>query len=291
MQKFNNETEFIFSNEFVGFTTIPNYIFQCKELSYRAVGIYCSILQFQNSPSHSITIKGLSSNHKEGRDAISKAIDELIKAGFLEKIQARNNGKFKGVLYKVYMKPIDTQRISPITENPITENPKPENPAHKKKIDKKENLNNKNKPTTTDSNESVVVVKLPSTKNNSNKPLKTPSEKQTKMVNAIESANKETIESKTRLNLTSYQCHTVSKWDENRLSKAIEIFNEQDGQYFALLLKIYNGNAFNNTHDTVSKPKVSKFNEMDNRDDWDFDEIERLERIYIEKKLSTNSKN
>lgn len=263
MQKFNNETEFIFSNEFVGFTTIPNYIFQCKELSYRAVGVYCSILQFQNSPSHSITIKGLSSNHKEGRDAVAKAIDELIKTGFLEKIQARENGKFKGMLYKVYMKPIDTQRISPITEKPVTENPKPKNPTHKNKIDKKENLNNKNKSTTRikkDSNESVVV----------------------------DSSNKSIVESQTILKLTHYQSKTVASWNIEKLNRAIEIFNIQDGQTFSLLLKIYRAGAVNNlTNTTMTMQKVNKFNEMDSRE-WDFEEMERLEREYIDRKLQEN---
>lgn len=140
-----------------------------------------------------------------------------------------------------------------------------------------------------DSNESVVAPSP--TEKKSTKPLKKESTKQTKVVNAIESANKQTIESKTKLNLTPYQCNTVSKWDEDRLDKAIEIFNEQDGQFFALLLKIYNGKAIITPFSTISKPKVSKFNEMDSRDDWDFDEIERLEREYIEKKLSTSNKN
>ena len=137
-------------------------------------------------------------------------------------------------------------------------------------------------------NANAFVVAQPPTEKKSTKPLKKKSEKQIKVVNVIESANKKTIESKTKLKLTSYQCNTISKWDGNRLDKAIEIFNEQDGQTFTLLLKIYKEGAISNPNNTVFKTKVNKFNEMDSRDDWDFDEIERLEREYITKKLSNN---
>ena len=52
--------------------------------------------------------------------------------------------------------------------------------------------------------------------------------------------NKELIESKTHLLLDSKNKRDkVSKWNKDRLVKAIDIFVEQGGQYFSLLEKIY----------------------------------------------------
>ncbi len=52
--------------------------------------------------------------------------------------------------------------------------------------------------------------------------------------------NKELIESKTHLLLDSKnKIDKVSKWNKDRLVKAIDIFVEQGGQYFSLLEKIY----------------------------------------------------
>ena len=109
---------------------------------------------------------------------------------------------------------------------------------------------------------------------------------------SVSSSNKQTIESTTKLKLTSYQTKTVASWDTEKLYRAIEIFNKQDGQFFNLLLKIYNEGAIDNISNSVGtgarqvSSKVEQYNQMDSRDDWDFDEIEKLEREYINRKLS-----
>lgn len=109
MQKFNNETEFVLSNEFVGFTTIPNFILNDKNISYKALGIYVQILQYQNSPDHKIYIKSLQQLKKDGRDAVAAGIKELVDAGYLKKEQLRDNqGKIIGIRYTVFMKPSKT---------------------------------------------------------------------------------------------------------------------------------------------------------------------------------------
>lgn len=256
--KLQNKTEFIFSDEFIGFTTIPNYIFNTKELSYRAIGIYCSILQFQNSPNHIVTLKGLASRHKEGRDAIAKAIDELIQAGFIEKIQMRENGKFTGVLYKMHMKPFVHQGIAPIPENPNTENPNSENPTHKKKIDKKENTKKEN---TTSLKPKGFVV---------------------------DPTIKDLIETYTSLQLTAYQIKTVAKWEVDKTMRTIEIYKEQGGLYFKLLQKIYKDGAIRSLTNR-QQTKIEQFNQMDSRD-TDYWDIEQLERKYIERKLTDRTK-
>lgn len=106
MNNFYNETTFVFSNEFTGFTTIPNTILNDKRLSYKALGIYCQILQFQNSPNHKLYQKTLVKLKKDGRESISSGIKELIELGYLKKEQLKNeNGKFYGVKYTVFLNP------------------------------------------------------------------------------------------------------------------------------------------------------------------------------------------
>ena len=106
MPKFNNETEFVFSNEFVGFTTIPNHILNDKRISFKALGIYAQILQYQNNPEHKIYIKSLVKMKKDGKDSVSAGIKELLELGYLSKEDIRNEkGQIQGVRYTVYMKP------------------------------------------------------------------------------------------------------------------------------------------------------------------------------------------
>lgn len=106
-KEFSNETEFVFSSEFVGFTTIPNYILNDRRISYKALGMYVQILQFQNSPDNKIYISTLQSFKKDGRDSVASGLRELIKLGYLTKEQVRDSatGRIKGVRYTVYMKP------------------------------------------------------------------------------------------------------------------------------------------------------------------------------------------
>ena len=75
MKTFNNQTEFIFSNEFIGFTTVPNHILNDKTLSYRALGLYVQILQFQNSPDHKIYMKTLQACKTDGRTSVSNGMN------------------------------------------------------------------------------------------------------------------------------------------------------------------------------------------------------------------------
>ena len=74
------------------------------------------------------------------------------------------------------------------------------------------------------------------TENNTEISITTQSEQNVPVVET----NKELIESKTHLLLDSKNKRDkVSKWNKDRLVKAIDIFVEQGGQYFSLLEKIY----------------------------------------------------
>lgn len=266
MSTLKNETEFVFSKEFIGFTTIPNTIFSNKDLSFKAIGIYCSILQFQNSPNHVISVKGLMAIHSDGQKSVQAGLNELIEAGFLYREQIRERGIIKGVRYTVYLKPIESQCVEPEVQKAYTDNVDVLNAYNKKENSKKQNT--KNKITThkkdIDSAESVVDI-----------------------------TNKSIIESKTNLTLTPYQTKTVSKWNIEQLNAAINIYNNNEGQTFALLLKVYRDGAINNlTNKYISgaiSSKVAKFNDLgENSRKWDFDEIERLERKYIDNMLKNS---
>lgn len=145
MKKFSNQTEFIFSDEFIGFTTVPNHILNDKRISYKALGLYVQIVQFQNSPGHKIYMKTLEGCKTDRRDSVSSGMNELIDAGYLAKEQLRNEkGQLSGVKYTVYMKPvkpcntsIPTENGKPDTGNADTGEPTPKKKILKKKINKK----------------------------------------------------------------------------------------------------------------------------------------------------------
>lgn len=102
------ETKFVFSNEFYNFTTVPNFIFKDKSLSFKAVGIYCSIVRWHNSHNHKISIRSLQQEHKDGKDSVQSGLNELIKAGFIERLQSRDEkGRIQGTIYNVFVKPQD----------------------------------------------------------------------------------------------------------------------------------------------------------------------------------------
>ena len=145
MKKFNNETEFVFSNEFIGFTTVPNHILNDKGISYKALGLYVQIVQFQNSPGHKIYMKTLEGCKTDRRNSVSSGMNELIVAGYLAKEQLRNEkGHLSGVKYTVYMKPVKpcntsvpTDNGKPDTGDADTGKPTPKKKIYKKKIYKK----------------------------------------------------------------------------------------------------------------------------------------------------------
>lgn len=137
--KYKNETYFeLNSVEFGNWTMIPNSIFDDKDLSYKAVGIYCQILRYQNSEEHKIYVTSLSSYKKDGRDGIQAGLKELIAKGFLERESNRDeHGKITGVKYIVHATPI---KVDPEEKNKKTTKKKtePAKKSTKKKIEKVE---------------------------------------------------------------------------------------------------------------------------------------------------------
>ena len=85
------------------YTTICNRIFKDRRLSLKAKGLLAMLLSF--SDHWELSIKGLEAILKEGRTSIRSTMNELIKNGYVERQQIRENNKFIGVDYIVFELP------------------------------------------------------------------------------------------------------------------------------------------------------------------------------------------
>ena len=101
--------------------------------------------------------------------------------------------------------------------------------------------------------------------------------------------NKELIESKTHLLLDSKnKKDKVAKWNKERLVKAIEIFIEQEGQYFSLLEKIYKDDK--NFVPTKSTSGTKGYNQVKTRFHNITDRTKNYTPEQLEKLLKENQK-
>lgn len=87
MSYFKNETHFEFGQ---GFTVTPNEILNDDTLSYKALGIYVQILQYQNSREHKIYMSALRKLKLDGETSVRNGMKELINSGYIERIELRN---------------------------------------------------------------------------------------------------------------------------------------------------------------------------------------------------------
>jgi len=85
----------------------------------------------------------------------------------------------------------------------------------------------------------------------------------------IDNSNKDLIEKETHLTLSPNQCKKVSKWDVKKIDMAIKLFNRENGEYFALLEKIYNDSR----NFAPNMAKKGKFHSYEQRT-YDFDDLE-----------------
>ena len=118
------------------YTIVSNHILRDNTLSWRARGLFVYILS--KPETWKVYSKDLVNQATEGRDAMRKAMAELIKAGYIEKHQINQNGTFGNVVYKVYQIPLTEK---PLTEKPLTENQstyKVKNKSNTELINKKE---------------------------------------------------------------------------------------------------------------------------------------------------------
>ena len=99
------------------YTTINNEFIFNKNMSLKAKGLLCHLLALPEN--WELYVEEIEKHHKDGKTAIYNAFKELSKLGYIERLQKREKGLFKGFDYVVYEKPIINK---PNTEKPKTDN-------------------------------------------------------------------------------------------------------------------------------------------------------------------------
>ena len=85
------------------FVMIDKRIFTDKKLSYRAKGVLGYLLSRPDN--WLVNMVDVANQSTEGRDAVITAVNELMKHGYIERIEHRENGRFKSYEYLVYEVP------------------------------------------------------------------------------------------------------------------------------------------------------------------------------------------
>ena len=85
------------------FVMIDKRIFTDKKLSYRAKGVLGYLLSRPDN--WLVNMVDVANQSTEGRDAVLTAVNELMKHGYVERIEHRENGRFKSYEYLVYEVP------------------------------------------------------------------------------------------------------------------------------------------------------------------------------------------
>lgn len=105
------------------YSQISNDLLNDASLSLRAKGLLCYLIS--KPVTWNVNVNHLYKACKEGKDAIYSTINELIEAGYILRIVAKNSqGRHTGVDYHVYEQP---QRENPEVENPLVEKPEHSN--------------------------------------------------------------------------------------------------------------------------------------------------------------------
>lgn len=253
------------------FTQVSNVALRDTNLSLKAKGLYALIQSYITLEDFTLYKTTLLKDCSEGKKAFESAWKELKDLGYL--IQYRLQGE-KGKFYYEYELLDEPQPIEMAETSQSIHIPKKgcmDNGVGGKRETAKVGVYNNTNNTNTDFN-------------NTNTNNTTQCQQQV----ACSSSDVEIkdspsivnlIENNTHLILTNNQIKKVSSWDIIRLRKSIEIFREQQGQYFALLEKIYldNKNFAPKTNKpvntTYSNTKQSTFANFTQRK-YDYDKLE-----------------
>lgn len=124
------------------FTIITNNILTSRNISLKAIGMYCKLCSLPDS--WNFTESGLTAICKDGKDGVRSALEELEILGVLFRFRIRNSDGTMGdaVYYisnhsltkdekKNILGRYNPQNIYIISENPTSENPTLENPDNK----------------------------------------------------------------------------------------------------------------------------------------------------------------
>ena len=113
-----------------GYTVMSNYHLRDKTLSLKAKGLLSQILSLPEDWDY--TLSGLCHINRESKDAIRSAVNELERAGYIERHQTTDaSGKFSSNEYIIHESPISLPPSldKPLSETPATGNPTSENPT------------------------------------------------------------------------------------------------------------------------------------------------------------------
>ena len=75
-------------------TTIDNFCFHDKSLSYKEIGLLCSMLSLPDD--WKFNVRGLAALHSDGVDSVSSGLNNLIEKGYIYREQA-NSSKGRGI--------------------------------------------------------------------------------------------------------------------------------------------------------------------------------------------------
>ncbi|WP_201751313.1 MULTISPECIES: DUF6017 domain-containing protein [unclassified Neglectibacter] len=113
-----------------GYTVMSNYHLRDKSLSLKAKGLLSQILSLLEDWDY--TLSGLCYINRESKDAIRSAVNELERAGYIERHQTTDeSGKFSSNEYIIHEQPVSLPPSldKPSSENPTTGKPTSENPT------------------------------------------------------------------------------------------------------------------------------------------------------------------
>ena len=113
-----------------GYTVMSNFHLRDKRLSLKAKGLLSQILSLPEDWDY--TLSGLCHINRESKDAIRSAVNELERAGYIERHQTTDEGgKFSSNEYIIHESPLVTPPSldKPSSENPTTDKPTTENPT------------------------------------------------------------------------------------------------------------------------------------------------------------------
>ena len=113
-----------------GYTVMSNYHLRDKSLSLKAKGLLSQILSLPEDWDY--TLSGLCYINRESKDAIRSAVNELERAGYIERHQTTDEGgKFSSNEYIIHEQPtsLPPSLDKPLSENPTTEKPPSGNPT------------------------------------------------------------------------------------------------------------------------------------------------------------------
>lgn len=126
------------------YTMMSNQHLKDKRLTLKAKGLMSVMLSLPENWDY--TLRGLSAISKEGVDAISEAVKELERSGYVIRNRKRDErGRLSGTEYLIYEDchmnsqpaqdapdPEKPKRENPRLENPVQEKPVQENPKQEK---------------------------------------------------------------------------------------------------------------------------------------------------------------